>query len=345
MVEPPLAPTAPWYPFAPVALEPEGEQAAGRRLRHLPAGVRSRVGPDAVFVGGNSNDAWLGGTTVLRVCWRGDRGRFLREAAVLRSLPAGVPRPDVIDVGRTDDLSWLVTGRGPGVPLHQAGPLDDARCRDIGRQHAASLRELHAWTPPRDVADLLRVVDRHAPGESPCPKEVVPLRVDDVVQIARDIAALPDADAGLVADAIVAVEALRDLDPGATLHDTVVHGDPAWGNLLVAEGRLSALIDFEWVRFGPIDLELVVPTFLGFTSMPARRIVRWLAEDCPELFDGPELRRRMWLHQLSFALRGVLWWPPDAPEPEVTPDHHLHNLRRLSQGPFFDLPDPFGRYA
>lgn len=38
-----------------------------------------------------SNDTWLTSGSVLRVCWRGDRERLVREGMVLESLPDSVP--------------------------------------------------------------------------------------------------------------------------------------------------------------------------------------------------------------------------------------------------------------
>jgi hypothetical protein len=66
--------------------------AAARRARL--ARVLARAGvPAAVPVLmalGDSNDVWRIGPVVLRICWRGDRNRFAREAAVTAVLPPGV---------------------------------------------------------------------------------------------------------------------------------------------------------------------------------------------------------------------------------------------------------------
>src|SRR5499433_2290827 len=58
----------------------------------------------AVLAESWSNDTWLAGGSVLRVCWRGDRQRLLREAMLLGSLPATVPHAMVVAAGRTGDL-------------------------------------------------------------------------------------------------------------------------------------------------------------------------------------------------------------------------------------------------
>jgi aminoglycoside phosphotransferase (APT) family kinase protein len=67
-----------------------------------------------------SNDAWVVGDAVLRICWRGDRGRLVREGLVADSLPAGVPYPDVVARGETDGFTWLATKRVRGETLERA---------------------------------------------------------------------------------------------------------------------------------------------------------------------------------------------------------------------------------
>jgi hypothetical protein len=60
----------------------------------------------------------------------------------------------------------------------------------------------------------------------------------------------------------------------------------------------------------------------------------WLAEDYPELFGSADLHRRLWLYALAYAIRQIIFWPPDRAEVddlEVT--HPLHTLRRLIDAP------------
>jgi hypothetical protein len=59
----------------------------------------------AVLAKSWSNDTWLTGGSVLRVCWRGDWERLVREAMLLGSLPAAVPHAMVVAAGRTGDLT------------------------------------------------------------------------------------------------------------------------------------------------------------------------------------------------------------------------------------------------
>ena len=76
----------------------------------------------AVLTESWSNDAWLASESVLRVCWRGDRKRLLREAMLLGSLPAAVPHAVVVAAGCTEGLTWMVLRRLPGERLDLVWP-------------------------------------------------------------------------------------------------------------------------------------------------------------------------------------------------------------------------------
>src|ERR1017187_5342340 len=66
-----------------------------------------------VPIASDSNDVWRIGAVVLRICWRGDRDRFAREAAVTAALPPSMPYPEIVDAGRNDELAWQVTRGRP----------------------------------------------------------------------------------------------------------------------------------------------------------------------------------------------------------------------------------------
>ena len=113
---------------------------------------------------------------------------------------------------------------------------------------------------------------------------------------------------------------------------------PYVSNVLVHGDHVSALIDLEFARMGPRDLELIsvvraldAETRLGIQRPP---LLAWLAEDYPELFGAADLHRRLWLYALAYTIRQIIFWPPDRAEAddlEVT--HPLHTLRRLIDAP------------
>ena len=91
-----------------------------------------------------SNDTWLTGGSVLRVCWRGDRDRLGREAMLLGSLPAAVPHAMGVAAGAHRDLTWMVLRRLPGERLDLAWPaLSGREQRDAVVGLAAALKAVH----------------------------------------------------------------------------------------------------------------------------------------------------------------------------------------------------------
>lgn len=285
-----------------------------------------------------SNDAWRIGDRIVRVCWRGDIGRLRREAAVVPALPAEIPCPEILAAGDDGELAWTVTRRMSGQGLHAIWPtLDDGERRKAIAQLADVLRALHAWQPPERVRSLLL---GHLRAQPTAPEAIV----------GADLCPLPVERAqALVAHAespgLDLVESrlgeLAGLDPYREEPRSIVHGDLHFANLLWDKGRITAVLDFEWVRIGPPDLDLL-PLLRSVDwagsgdaeLVPSREMTRifgWLAADYPQLFAHPDLIHRLWLYQLAHTVRELYTWPPAVPE-EAAADHPVNNLPRFGLG-------------
>jgi hypothetical protein len=99
--------------------------------------------------------------------------------------------------------------------------------------------------------------------------------------------------------------------------------------------RLLALVDFEWVRLGPVDLELEAFIRFGEELGPAGArlyadVPAWLRRAYPALFAHPQLDQRLRLYELALCLRQLLVWPPRAPLPALPPGHPYRRLARLT---------------
>jgi Phosphotransferase enzyme family len=303
------------------------------RLRRLQGMGQVDLPGDPVPVESESNDVWSIGELFLRVCWRGDRARLEREMLVAAHLPDGVPYPAVVASGRDEALSWTVTRRLPGSTvsaLWDTLSVDERRA--VIRQHAQILEALHAWRPPPGVSEALRrrpLVDPDEPATI-VGADVNPLPISRASLLVEPARRLPFVDPGVIDAVADRFQELRTSDPFLTDDLVVVHGDASTANLLWHHGRVVALLDFEWVRWGPRDLEL--SPFIGF--MGGRSVVlSWLEEDYPRLFGHPDLVERLWLYHLAGALRGVIVWPPRRPEDALRPDGALWELRRAIEGP------------
>jgi hygromycin-B 7''-O-kinase len=314
--------------------EPWSEASARARLEALGPSLPFRLPDGPELVPSNNNDVWRLPAGHLRVAWRGDLGRMEQEARLLESVCAVVPVPQVLSRGRTETLAWSLQATVPGRPLDEyLGGTDGRR---LFRQSVKLLRALHLWEPPVDLRRQL------TPGPGPVlqrvGKELVILPRGSVLDLVEQTRSAPFADGRVLDELAARVAVLPDLDPSGP----VLHGDFYLGNVIVDEGEVTALIDFEFARTGPVDLEVisVVRALDAENRSGVERppLVEWLQEDYPAAFGDPDLRLRLWLYAISYALRQALFWPADRPEEAgLDPDHPLHTLRRLIDSP---LPAP-----
>ena len=316
-------------------LEPWAAESAACRLEMLARTLPFPVS-GARLVPSNNNDVWRLPAGYLRVAWRGDRGRLAREAALLGRLSAVVPVPEVLEVGGDERLSWSLTSAMPGTPLDELCTWPaPAGLRGLAREAAGLLRALHSWPVPAELAVALGL-----PVAGPDPlrragAELVLLPPAAALGLFPAASQLPFVDHSVL-DA--AAGRLRELSEGAGDGDVLLHGDFYLGNILVRGGQVSALIDFEFARLGPPDLELIsviraldAERRLGVPRPP---LLTWLAQDYPGLFAAPDLDNRLWAYAIAYTIRHVIFWPPDRPEGcGLDPAHPLHTLRRLANAP------------
>lgn len=267
-------------------LEPWDAASAAYRLEILARTLPFPVS-GARLVPSNNNDVWWLESGYLRVAWRGDRSRLAREAELLGRLRGFLPVPEVLDCGGDDRLSWSLTAAMPGTAYERlcVRPAPPG-LRDIAREVAALLRALHAWSVPGDLAELLR-----CPEENPDPlrragSEVVLLPPSAVLGLVPLAGQLPFVDHGVLDAASERLAELGDLMTADG--EVLLHGDFYLGNVLVQGYHVSALIDLEFARMGPRDLELIsvvraldAEGRLGIQRPP---LLAWLAADYPELF-------------------------------------------------------------
>ncbi len=326
------------------------------RLKHVlsAASIEPITAPQ--LIESHSNDAWLLddarlGSIVLRVSWRGDVTRLEREARVAEQMPASVRYPPVVGYGRTSirdfPLGYSMTRRLEGRQLNLHWPsLSTAEQRSLVAQLAEMLRDLHAWTPPADLAGwLLARPDLRDGGMTGLlGADIVPLPLARAIAMAEHGKTLPYVDPGLMSAAIDAIEELRHLEP--EIDDPAAHGlihaDLHLSNIWWSEPNTITLLDLEWTRFGPplLDLECLCRSADDEASAgddTHLRILRGLEADYPEPFQVPDAAERMRLYSLAYSIRHVLVGPPDRPAAEMPADHAVHRLLRLAKG---DWPAP-----
>jgi len=281
-----------------------------------------------------TNEVWLTDDLVVRLN-RDASLRLHREAVLSQVLPEEVGYPQVIQHGGDVGSDWLVAQRLPGVPLSRAWPtLTPMARRDAVHQIADRLKAVHQTPCPRldGLHDVPQLLDPAPTGSQ---------AVQRLLNALARASQLPNIDASLMADAARLVNELApSLDPfDAT---TIVHGDLTFENILWDGAEVTALLDFEYARPGPPDLDLDV--LLRFCALPHLHVAPdyehltkaedyaevpwWLAEEYPELFSHPRQLDRVRLYSIAWDIRELLAFPPQEP---LTRLHKHHPYQRLSQ--------------
>jgi aminoglycoside phosphotransferase len=303
---------------------PWDDEVARERLVRVARRLGRSTTGDESRLDGASNDTWLMGDQVLRVCWRGDLDRLAREAVLVSALPAEIPAPRPLECGRDDELSWLLMPRMPGRALGDAwSDTSAAELRGYVRELGELVRAVHAWRPPEELRMLIESAEPSDADDALAitGKRLIPLARKQQLRLVEYVRTLPFVPGELL-DAVV--EALPpELPPEPTV---LLHGDVTPGNVLVAGGRISALLDWEWSWFGPRCAESTLPAWWARCT-GHQEFVDWLLDECPELAASPAQR---WVHRAAFALRCMIHWPPDRPERDLYPDHPLLLLRELT---------------
>ena len=318
--------------------------AAARLAAVRPAVPAELAG--AVLAESWSNDTWITGELVLRVCWRGDRDRLLREQALLESLPASVPHATVLAAGHAAGLTWLLLRRNPGQRLDLAWPrLSGEQRRAAIVSLAGVLSALHSWRPPPGLREHMRQSSPAVPAtrEVIAGSAIVPLPMERLAPLLDWMEALPGVDRNLASWARKRIENLHPDVCGPEFRDgVVVHGDAHLANVLWHEGRVT-LLDFEWARLGPPDLELEAacrddpdiegrarPGPVASSRVP---VLAWLRAGYPAIFERSDLTERLWLYELCHQVRQLC-------TSGVSPagDRRTERLKDLVNGPRVQFP-------
>jgi hygromycin-B 7''-O-kinase len=301
-------------------------------------GLRPNVALEAVE--SVNNEVWMTEDLVVRVSCRPDQ-RLRREAQLSQVLPNAVGYPPVLGYGAEMGSEWLVLGRLPGYPLSRCWPQMGAEQRRRAiRDLAERLKLIHSTQVPA-LAPL-----RHLPQLlDPAPSGT--MAVARLVVSLDRAGRLEHVDRRVTDDLAEMVQRLAwCLEPFTSR--TLIHGDLSFENLLwdPHTGRLQAILDFEWARGAPRDLDLDV--FLRFCAYPdlhvpsayagttlAKDYVEvpfWLAEDYPELFSAPEQLDRCRLFAIAWDVEELLTYPPTVGPSHLDARHPYRRLQAMLVG-------------
>jgi aminoglycoside phosphotransferase (APT) family kinase protein len=281
-----------------------------------------------------TNEVWLTDTHAVRVN-RHPNNRLYREAMVADVLPPAVGYPRVVAHGGGRGEDWLVLERSPGVPLAHVWPDLSAEERGAAvDQLAGRLAALHRTPAPPDLPPI-----EHAP-------QLLEVGASDptgpVVEALRRAMRLEHVDPTMLAEA---AEMVVELAPALAPFEstTLVHGDVTFENVLWHEGVVTALLDVEWARPGPRDLDLDI--LLRCAAYPHLHVaeehadrasasdyleVPWrLSKVYPALFEFPRQIDRVRVYSIAYDVRDLLAAPPQVSPRRLPELHAYHRLARV----------------
>ena len=279
-----------------------------------------------------SNEAWKVGDIVVRISWSGDRARAGREIAVLQHLPASIPHPEVLAHGATAGRMWTLTRWVPGDSAIDTWRTVSSAGRDrLSGQLADALEALHTWSPAADLRGQVAHRDSSEDVDDLIGQDVNPLPIDRALALMDEAKRSPHADASVIDSVGERLRELRAFDVGG-VDDVVIHGDLHLRNLVVTGSSLQTILDFEWVRLGPPDLDM--QAFLrAETEAQSDDMITRLAAHYPRIVSHPRVVERLWLYDLACTLRDVIVCPATTAPDHLGPDHPLRRLPAIVQSP------------
>jgi aminoglycoside phosphotransferase (APT) family kinase protein len=244
---------------------------------------------------------------------------------VLQHLPAAVPHPELLEHGTTANRAWTLTRWVPGdIAIDTWRTMPSAGRERLAKQLADALAALHQWSPPADLRELVARRGDAATVDDLIGQDVNPLPIDRALALVDEAKRSPYADPSIIDAVAERLRELRAFDVGGG-DDVVIHGDIHLRNVVTAGSSLQTILDFEWVRLGPPDLDL--QAFLrAEEEADSHDVIPRLAAQYPAIVAHPHVVERLWLYDLACTLRDVIVCPATT-APEHLPSHDP--LRRL----------------
>jgi hypothetical protein len=272
-----------------------------------------------------SHYAYVGADIVVKIIDAGRHTRLDREIALAPQLPAGLTAPLLASGlyrSGPSDVRYACYTRMPGtVPGMGMPGVDATVARLLASEAVQRLQELHSWAPTGQANATLRETLDHGGFVT---QAALLAEVEKLAAANRDGIVPRHLLAGL------AVLAQHAAPNGCTV--VPVHADCHWGNWLASGRHVTALLDFEWARFGePPDDWYFLIAFSGphretVLDVVARetstapddlraqceiRGATFLASDLRMTLEDPDVPARIaadLLRKLEELIVGRLWW-------------------------------------
>ena len=205
----------------------------------------------------SSHHVYVGSDVVLKIIDADGHSRLDREIALAPHLPAGLTAPllgsGLCRLG-TREVRYACYAHVPGTAPGMGMPgVDSGTARLLAGQAVQRLSVLHSWMPAGHAEQTLREPLDHGGFVS---QAALFAEVENLAARDRD---------GIVPRHLL--NGLTAIAERAPLHARAVvpvHADCHWGNWLASDRSVTALLDFEWARFGePADDWFFLARFSG----------------------------------------------------------------------------------
>ncbi|MEU4835603.1 hypothetical protein [Streptosporangium sp. NPDC023615] len=241
----------------------------------VPATLGRDPGPMTAAESG-SHHVHIGSDVVVKLIDGAGHSRLEREVALAPHLPAGLTAP-LLGSGLhrlgARDVRYACYARMPGAAPGIGMPgVDAVTARSLAREAVGRLEALHDWTPAGHADRTLREALDHGGFTG---RDALLAEVEELAALDRHGAVSSRLLDGLTAIAERAPLRARAVVP--------VHADCHWGNWLALDRSVTALLDFEWARFGePADDWFFLARFSGPHLETVLDVIARATGTCPE---------------------------------------------------------------
>jgi len=225
----------------------------------------------------NSHSVYVGPDVVVKIIDANRHSRLNREIALAPHLPAGLTAP-LLGHGvhrlETHELRYACYARVPGTtPGIGMRGVDRPTAQLLAEQAVQRLGELHSWTPAPSAEQALREPLDHGGLVG---RAALYADIEKITAVDRD---------GTVPRPLLdGLGVIAEHAPLRAQTVVPVHADCHWGNWLASGPTLTALLDFEWARFGePADDWFFLIRFSGPHMETVLGVIARATTTSPEL--------------------------------------------------------------
>jgi hypothetical protein len=219
----------------------------GRQAREIAAAVLGRDPGLMAAADSDSHDVFVGRDVVVKVIDAARHSRLDREIALAPHLPVGLTAALLASglwQSGTPEVRYACYARARGATPGMGMPgVDGATACLLAEQAVQRLGELHGWIPAGQAEQTLREPLDHGGFVS---RAALLAEIDDLAAL--------DRGGNVSARLLSGLTGIAERAPLRARVTVPVHADCHWGNWLACNRSLTALLDFEWARFGePAD--------------------------------------------------------------------------------------------